>query len=65
MHANIQELFDMLFTASLIPCISKPTRIPHSSTTLIDNIYVRLQSNVQNNAAILIGDMSDHLPILY
>ncbi len=65
MHAKTQELFDMLCTDRLIPCISKPTRITHSSATSIDIIYVRLQSDVQNNAAILIGDMSDHLLILY
>ncbi len=55
----------MLFTARLIFCISKPIRITPLSTTFIDNFYVRLQSNVQNNASTFISDMSDHLPILY
>ena len=46
---------------SLLPVISRPTRISGTSCTLIDNIFV---SNLNNSkSAILTIDITDHFPI--
>ena len=54
----------MNLTSDLTPCITKPTRITHTTATLLDNIFVspRLQQNLC--PLILTEDISDHLPIL-
>ncbi len=52
----------MNLSAGLLPTMTKPTRIVHEKATLIDNIYVDNTSN--SVSAILLSDMSDHLPCL-
>ena len=54
----------MLINNGLLPTITQPTRITQQSATLIDNIFISevLQHNF--DSAILIHDMSDHLPTL-
>jgi len=63
-HKNIVELLSIFITNSLIPTITKPTRITHSTATLIDNIYVSTKTNTHICSAILCEDISDHLPII-
>ena len=46
---------------SLMPLITKPTRITENSSTLIDNIFSNFQPFP--NAGIIISDLSDHFPI--
>ena len=48
---------------SLIPSITRPTRITSSSATLIDNIFVNSDFVRSLKSQILINDISDHLPI--
>ena len=49
----------------VIPTITKPTRIIHNSATLIDNIYVNYTANNPHiQSAIIIHDISDHLPVI-
>ncbi|KAK2142462.1 hypothetical protein LSH36_951g01000 [Paralvinella palmiformis] len=40
-YIHTAELLNNMFTVSIIPTINKPTRITHSTATLIDNIYVK------------------------
>ena len=47
---------------SFMPTIYKPTRITESSATIIDNILV---NEVTGNSAILVTDVSDHLPTVF
>lgn len=63
-HENTSKLLDINLNHFMLPTITKPTRITHSSATLIDNIYIskKLQNNFKS--AILITDISDHLPCL-
>ena len=49
---------------SLLPTITCATRIINSTTTLIDNIFVSLKLYWFYASAILLDDMSDHLPSL-
>lgn len=48
---------------SLLPLISKPTRITDHSATLIDNIFSF--NPVQLTAGILLSPLSDHYPVFY
>jgi len=48
-------------TLSLVPLISRPTRITDNSATLIDNILLANPSNFE--AGTVISDVSDHFPI--
>ena len=41
-HEGTEKYLDMLFDNSLIPIITKPTRITDHSSTLIDHIYTNL-----------------------
>ena len=63
-HSATQKFLDMLINNGLLPTITQPTRITQQSATLIDNIFISevLQHNF--DSAILIHDMSDHLPTL-
>ncbi len=63
-HKNIVELLDTFLGNGLLPVITKPTRITHSSATLIDNIYISTKNKVTIKSAILCEYISDHLPII-
>ena len=62
-HRPTDDFINMMFSNSLCPLISKPTRITNQTATLIDNIF---SNNVEPNAflhGIFFTDISDHLPI--
>jgi len=63
--SNIRHFLDGFISSGFIPTITKPTRITHSSATLIDNIYVKgfHYSNYASLPGILQYDISDHLPV--
>ena len=63
-HNPTSEFLELNLTEGLLPMISKPTRITHKSSTLIDNIYVKDKVAFQSTGAILVTDISDHLPCL-
>ena len=56
------DLLHLYLSANTISTITKPTRITHTSATLIDNIYVR-HTTPFVHSGILFSDISDHLPI--
>jgi exonuclease III len=60
-HQITSDLLDAHFAANMMPTITKPTRITHTTATLIYNIYVKHQPFV--HSGILCNDMSDHLPV--
>ena len=39
-HAKMQEFIEINLDLGLIPVITKPTRITHTSVTLIDNLLI-------------------------
>ena len=49
---------------NLLPTITHPTQITQSSATLIDNIFVSENLHRFFESAILLKDISDHLPIV-
>ena len=57
------EYFETFLSNGFIPKISLPTRLNQNSSTLIDNIYLKLSDNFSNSTAgIMYTNISDHLP---
>ena len=63
-HSNTEKLLNFNLASGLLPTISKPTRITHSTATLIDNIYVKSKHVYKSKSAILTTDISDHFPCM-
>ena len=61
-HNPTRRFVDALLDAGLMPSISKPTRISHTSATLIDNIIIDQKYNGNYESYVLIDNTSDHLP---
>ena len=59
-----QTLLEDLSDKNILPTITRPTRITHNSTMLIDNIFVSEKLHHFFESAVLLTDISDHLPIL-
>ena len=59
-HSRTMDFFNLNLENNIIPTIYKPTRVTHTSATLIDNIYIDsdLYKNVKSH--ILTIDISDH-----
>ena len=64
LHKQTSEFLELNVANDLTPCITKPTRITHTTATLLDNLFVspKLQQNL--SPFILTEDISDHLPIV-
>ena len=60
-HLLSEEYLNMLYSNNLLPLITKPTRLTHHTSTLIDHIYTN--SNLSLDAGIALVDISDHLPV--
>ena len=63
-HKNTQEFLELNLGHRLLPCISKSTRITHSTAMLIDNIFCTVDMHGSCKSNILIDDISDHMPCL-
>ena len=62
--AYSKHLLEIIFSAGLVPTITRPTRITSESNTLIDNIYISGNRLDTLQSGILIADISDHFPIV-
>ena len=62
-HGLTRNLLDSFISSGFIPTITKPTRITHTTSTLIDNLYIKMKQPGQLTSGILNIDISDHLPI--
>ena len=63
-HKQTSEFLEMNLSSDLTPCITKPTRITHTTATLLDNIFVSPKLHQNLSPFILTEDISDHLPII-
>lgn len=60
---NVREFCNLMFSFSLFPLTTKPTRITDTTATLIDHIWTTLPDlNIGNY--IINADISDHFPVL-
>lgn len=60
---SISDLLNMHISNGILPVITQPTRITHTTATLIDNLYVALNHFDKIESGIIVTDISDHLPI--
>ena len=58
---NTVKFMNIMNSASLIPVISKPSRITENSATLIDNIFTN--QPLHFDSGLFTCDFSDHLPL--
>ena len=61
-HKKTQQFLNFNLDLDLFPVITRPTRIMHTSATLIDNIFLDSRLTGQTVNKILVHDISDHLP---
>ena len=57
--------FTTLSANNFLPCITMPTRITHTTATLIDHIFIKLPAKFYNTdvkSGNLVSDITDHLP---
>ena len=63
-HRQTQLFFTDLLEKNIYPTITRPTRICQSTATLIDNIFMSRNLHKYFESAIILDDISDHLPLL-
>lgn len=56
------DFVDKMYSLSLYPIITKPSRITSHSATIIDNIFTNVVGNL-TTSGLFICDISDHLPV--
>ena len=61
-HSLMQQFLEATLDAHLIPVITKPTRVTHSSATLINNILIKSDHCETHRGNIIITNISDHYP---
>jgi hypothetical protein len=64
-HPPSSEFLDTNMLHTLLPSITKPTRVTNSSATIIDNIFSNYIDSTKLSSYILTTDISDHYPICY
>ena len=63
-HTPTREFLETLHDENLFLAITRPSRITQTSATLIDNVFLSEILYRQFDSALLIRDISDHLPSL-
>ena len=63
-HAPTRKFLETPHDENLFPAITRPSRIMQTSATLIDNVFLSEILYRQFDSALLIRDISDHLPSL-
>ena len=62
-NGHTMNFINSLSSLSLIPVITKPTRITDKTATLIDNIFV--SNPINFTSGIIVNDISDHFPVFF
>ena len=63
-HKGTQAFLKLMLQNQLYPSVTRPSRITNTSATLIDNIFISEKFHHSFDSALLISDISDHLPLL-
>ena len=64
-NKKVQNFVNLMFEFSMIPTISKPTRLTSYTATAIDNIMTNSIFDNDFESAIIKADVSDHFPIIF
>jgi hypothetical protein len=63
-NVMVSDLLNIFVTNGILPTITRPTRITHTSATLIDNLYVKCDHYDNLHSVILLDNISDHFPVI-
>ena len=63
-HRMTNDFHSFMLDNFHVPHILKPTQVTHSTSTLIDNIYVKARPLMPNKSYVIVNGMSDHYPCL-
>ena len=63
-HSQMQQFLEATLEYNLIPTITKPTRVTHTSATLIDNILLKTESHELHQSKVIVNNIGDHYPSL-
>ena len=62
-YTHLKDYFLNMVGNGLLPTITFPTGLGHTSPSIIDNIFTNILYNIDTSSfGILISDISDHLP---
>ena len=65
-HRHTSDFLDIMYSHSLFPLITKPTRVTGNSATLIDHIFTNnFETNVTHTQGILCTSISDHYAVFH
>ena len=65
-HHKTNDFINTIYSYSLFPQITKPTRVTKKSATLIDNIFTNGSlHNQQSFSGVLFTDITDHFPVFH
>ena len=59
------DVINSTFSQSLVPVITKPTRVTHTSGTLIDHIYTNNVTSTSHSGIIITDMADDNFDIFY
>ena len=63
-HKAMQDFVNYICERKFIPTILVPTRVTHTTNTIIDNIYVNNDTLNKHYSYVITDGMSDHYPCL-
>ena len=61
---NISDLLDIFISLGTLPTCLTPTRVTHTSHTLIDNVFVKCDRYEGIGSRTLLTNISHHFPVL-
>ena len=63
-HSGTERFLEIMMQSEFMASINKPTRVTHSSGTLIDNLHIKCSINANFESFVINDGMSDHYPCL-
>ncbi len=63
-HDATDSYIDGIFSRGFLPHVLKPTRVTHSSATLIDH-FLSNDFNTKSTSGIILNDVADHFAIFH
>jgi molecular chaperone DnaK (HSP70) len=63
-HNPTNDFINNTLSQGFVPVITKPTRLTHSSATIIDHIYTNCITT-KSKSGIILNDVADHFGIFY
>ena len=61
-HWATADFYSCMLDHEYVAMMLKPTRVTHSTSTLMDNIFVQSKKLMSNASYVLVDGMSDHYP---